>query len=287
MSEPTTDTQATLTTETAPAAPPEWMGKIDEPIRNVFAAKGWADPDPVAALAKVGGAYVNAEKLIGAEKLPLPPKGADGKRDFANWDGWKALGVPEKPDAYAFAKPEGFDGYSDDMAGAFRGIAHKARLTPEQAAIVHDAYVGMARSGVALTKAEAEKQLESLRVEWGAEYAAKAAQARAGATPALEAAGLTGDDFDKIGNAIGHDKAVKMFQHYGASMGEDRHVETDQRQPGDPRDPAAAMAEINRLRGGGDAEFSAAYLNKNSAAHKDAVARMARLHAIAYPEQAA
>lgn len=281
MSEPTTDTQATLTTETAPPAPPEWMGKIDEPIRNVFAAKGWADADPVAALAKVGGAYVNAEKLIGAEKLPLPPKGADGKRDFANWDGWKALGVPEKPDAYTFAKPEDFAGYSDDMAGAFRDMAHKARLTPEQAAIVHDEYVGLAKGGVALAKAEAEKQLETLKVEWGAEYAVKVAQARAGATPALEAAGLTGDDFDKIGNAIGHDKAVKMFQHYGATMGEDRHVEGAGSVAGLPRDPVAARAGYEAIRRDPD------YTNKNSPRFKELFERATALYAIAHPDQAA
>lgn len=282
MSETTTETTTSGTTETTQSvAPPEWLAKIDEPIRNTLTAKGWADPDPVAALGKVAAGYVNAEKAIGADKVVLPPKGQDGKRDFTKWDGWSALGVPDKPEAYTFEKPEGFDAYSDDMAGAFKGAAHAAKLTPAQAAALHDFWVKTAQDGAGATKAEAERQLASLQAEWGAEYPAKAAQARNGATPALEHAGLTGEDFDRIGNAIGHDKAVKMFQYFGSKIGEDRAVEGEGAGLGITRDPAAAQREIASLR------LEPAYLNAKDPKHAEINRRLQALYAVAYPEQAA
>lgn len=279
MSEPTTDTTTTQTTEAAPPAPPEWLAKIDEPLRATLNAKGWADADPVIALGKVTSGYMNAEKAIGADKVVLPPKGADGKRDFAKWDGWAALGVPAEAKGYEFVKPEGFAGYSDDVAGAFRDMAHKARLTPEQAAVIHDAYVGLAQAGAATHKQNAERELASLQTEWGADFAVKSAQAKAGATPALQHAGLEPSDFDKIGDAIGHAKAVKMFQYYGSRVVEDRAVEGQPAGGGITRDPAQAKAEANALM------LDAAYLNAKDPRHREVSARVAALFAVAHPDQ--
>ncbi len=96
----------------------------------------------------------------------------------------KAVGVPEKPDAYQFdAKqlPEGVK-IDDDMVSWFRTVAHKADLNPDQAKILYNSFYDRTVGGiVAQTKALAEgkKKLEDdLKRELGDKYNESIAHAR-------------------------------------------------------------------------------------------------------------
>jgi hypothetical protein len=78
---------------------------------------------------------------------------------------------------YAFTAPKDADkiGYSKDNAEAFRQFAHKNKLSPEQAAAVHDMYVNNTVEGgkkAAAAKAEAlnakfEASSKALEKSWG------------------------------------------------------------------------------------------------------------------------
>lgn len=109
----------------------EWLGKQGFDIQS---------PEGLAKLAK----HVHAQdKLIGGS-IRIPGKDAtpEEREAFLN-----RLGRPEKPDAYDFAVPKELPPelpYDGDRAGAFKAVAHKLGLTKEQAAGVHDWYVGTA-----------------------------------------------------------------------------------------------------------------------------------------------
>lgn len=132
--------------------------------------KAGLDKDP-KALAKQA---FNQEKLIG-NSIRVPGKDATPEeRDaFLN-----KLGRPEKVDGYAFTAPkdmpEGLP-YDGERANAFKGKAHELGLTNDQAAKLHDWFIGdqvEAFKGMGAAQAEAMTQkantaTETLVKEWG------------------------------------------------------------------------------------------------------------------------
>ena len=72
--------------------------------------------------------YLSAQKIVGADKIPVPNK-------FATEDDWKAvfnkLGAPEKPEDYKYNFKEGE--VDKDLLSNFNQQAHKLGLLPQQA----------------------------------------------------------------------------------------------------------------------------------------------------------
>ena len=192
----------------------DWTAALGDQAKTfepLLAAKGWKGPADALA------SYQSLEKTIGADKIVMPR--ADAKPE--EWDGvWKKLGRPDAPDGYEFKKPEGFDGYSDEFAGKFRGIVHKAGLNKAQAAALHDWWVGESQ-GFASQSAEAEaaRQAEvakAIDTEWGAAKAEKLEDA----ARAMKALGASEEALASVEKALGNFAGMQLLAMLGAQMRE-------------------------------------------------------------------
>ena len=114
-----------------PEAGASWMADFDEPVREHMTTKGYDGPESLAK------AYINLEKAVGADKIPLPSTDSD----ILEWDGWQRLGTPEEAAGYELAVPEGFEAYDQGLSDWFRETAHATRLPVAQAQRLHDKFV--------------------------------------------------------------------------------------------------------------------------------------------------
>jgi len=126
---------------------------------------------PIKDVENLARSYVNAQRLIGADKVPLPVNPTD--EDLDNIYG--KLGRPESADGYDIT----VDGnvVTEEVAKSYADMAHKLRLTPDQASGILEYYKGMASAASDMTS-EAETQQRndtemSLRKEWGDDFDAR------------------------------------------------------------------------------------------------------------------
>lgn len=110
-------------------APPEWAP-----------AKYWDAEKKSVRTEDLGKAYINLEKLLGREKVPVPVD----ENDEDGWNRWyAATGRPESPDKYEFKPPElpADLPYDKDAEQNFRTWAHVNGLNKKQANNLYDGYV--------------------------------------------------------------------------------------------------------------------------------------------------
>jgi hypothetical protein len=137
-----------------------------EENRALVEAKKWATPDD--AVKSYRELEAHASKAL---RMP----GEDATAD--DWNAFYAkLGRPEKPDGYelklnAETVPTDFP-YDEQSAIEFRNWAHDAGLTPKQAQVLHDKFVGHQASQLGATReVSATKEANAHRAivqEWGA-----------------------------------------------------------------------------------------------------------------------
>ena len=166
----TNPTPATeTTTEQAPGF--SWKGKAGADLSKAPAMEKFADTEE--GLAELGKSYVNLEKLLGHEKVPLPkgPEDAEGRAAFN-----KAIGVPATPNEYNLPDaelPEAAQGMTFDK-GSFQEIVHKYGLTPGQAQGLWTEYTKMSGDlygqHMEQYKQDLDKNINALRKEWGDAY---------------------------------------------------------------------------------------------------------------------
>jgi len=147
----------------------DFLGMIPEELRD------HPSLSPIKDVENLARSYVNAQKLIGADKIPMPVNPSDEDLDRI----YNRLGRPETPQGYEIA----VDGsiVTEEVAQDFAEISHKLRLTPDQAKGIMDYY----RSSVEQTNAGSTEQAEafrqtteeSLKSEWGRAYDQKLNQA--------------------------------------------------------------------------------------------------------------
>lgn len=156
----------------------EFLQMIPEELRQ--------DPSltPIKNVENLARSYVNAQKLIGADKIPMPVNPTDEDLDRI----YDRLGRPQSPDGYEIQA----DGtvVTEEVANNFSDIAHKLRLNPQQAQGILDYYRSSMEQSTEMMGQEAEQAKQqseaALRQEWGLAYdqkvqsAAKVAQEFAG-----------------------------------------------------------------------------------------------------------
>lgn len=174
---PATTTQAA---QTAPASTQPWSWAKDDGTFN----DGWRDrlPDDLKGvkdlekykdLPSMARTLVHQQKMIGADKLPLPPKNATPE-ELAKWDGWNKLGRPETPDGYDLKalKPLG-DGIPYDYEGEKSMLKemHALGMTQTQVngllAKYRENVGGQYGQITEKTKVEQAQAQEGLRKEYG------------------------------------------------------------------------------------------------------------------------
>lgn len=163
----------------APAAEKSWIEALPPDLRENGALLRYKE----SGLEGLARGYLNAERLISSEKVPVPKDANDQEA----WDRYyKAGGRPEEPTKYEFKRPETLpEGvvYDEGMEGWWKQSAFEAGLSQRQAErlyrqyadrFVADADLRGKNEGQQVTTAAAE-----LQRDWGAEYEARRALAKA------------------------------------------------------------------------------------------------------------
>lgn len=198
----------------APAAAFDWagtLGKDYDTLKPVIEGDKLTDPKALLT------AYTGL-KQSSSGALTVP--GADAKPE--EWSAFYAkIGKPENADGYQFTKPEGMEGYSDQMAGWFRGASHQANLTSQQAAVMHDAYVEMFKTQAQTNATEAANQEKALSDDIAKNWGSTKDKNLALAKRAARDFGFDAKMLDSLETKIGSFKMLDAFAKIGEAMGED------------------------------------------------------------------
>ena len=170
--------------------------------------------------------YLSAQKIVGADKIPIPNK-------FATEEDWKAvfnkLGAPEKPEDYKYNFKEGE--VDQELLSTFNQQAHKLGLLPQQAESLIKFYNDLNEgSSVQAEEKAAQTRLHTeneLKKEFGPQYVKRLDQAKRLASSTL------GNDFLENtlladGSRLGDNlNVVKAFSDLAEKLSEDEVVKGD------------------------------------------------------------
>ena len=216
-----TEQQAIQTEQTQPSLPietpaeaasgsgsrSEFLQQLPEEIREHPSLQSIND------VGNLGLSYVNAQRLIGADKIPLPKNPTED--DLNNI--YSKLGRPEQPSGYAIQA----DGQilTETDVNTYTDIAHKLGLSKTQASGILDYYRSSIQQTTEAMSKDSEQQRQqieqNLKAEWGADFDAKVSQAnRAVADIAgQDLLDMTLQDGTKVGN---HPAFIKAFSNFAA-----------------------------------------------------------------------
>ena len=242
-------------TET-PKTNADWKASLSNELR---ADKSLENIKDIESLAK---SYVHAQKMVGADKIPVPNKYATEK----DWDAvYEKLGRPKTSDGYKFDLPQ--DKQVDEASlKEFSTQAHKLGLLPGQAQGMVKFYNEMTAKSLQDADSNAlaarENSTKELKQEWGQAFDQKVSQAAtlAKSVGATELLNANLADGTKLGD---HPVMIKAFAELASKMGEDSIV-----QASGPTylTPSQIDKQIGELT-----QTGSAYWDKNHPNHSDAV----------------
>jgi hypothetical protein len=168
--------------------------------------------------------YLHAQKLVGADKIPVPNKHAtddDWKEVF------KRLGAPEKPEDYKY----NIDQLDQTQIAEFNKTAHQLGLLPKQAEGLIKFYNELSNNQASsLEHRAADAQLKTetdLKKEFGPQYSKRLDQAK------RLAVGTLGEEFlentilqdgSRLGDNI---NIIKAFSNLADKLSEDEIIKGD------------------------------------------------------------
>jgi hypothetical protein len=227
---------------------------------------------PIKDVGNLAKSYINAQQLIGADKLAAPKNPSEEQlTEIYNY-----LGKPETPDAYEVA----VDGniITEEAANSYKDVAHKLNLTPQQASGILEYYKGLATSTQEQAVQNIEYQREQvendLKKEWGQAYEQKITSAgqviKEYGNPEMLEWQLS--DGTKLGN---HPEFIKAFANIAdfrqSVTSEDTISNTTS---GSVMTPAEAQSEVNAIM----ANPKDPYWDKNSISHRQQIERVQELY---------
>jgi len=167
--------------------------------------------------------YLSAQKIVGAEKIPIPNK-------FSTDDDWKAvfskLGAPETPDGYKYSFKEGE--VDQETLQSFNQQAHKLGLLPQQAESLIKYYNDLNENSNIAAQQSADEIRQNteaeLKKEFGAQFNKRIDQAKRLASSALGSEFLN-NTYLKDGTRLGDNiEVVKAFSNLAEKLSEDTIV---------------------------------------------------------------
>lgn len=221
----------------------DWRTGIPEEIRGHKSLEHIGD---VGSLAK---SYVNAQSMIGADKLAIPGKHATDE-DWAEVH--RKLGRPDSPDGYELNNemPDGVEP-SDEMLGWFKGAAHEAGLTPQQAQKLLGGYNQMLGNMTGTDEGQVQQLRETTEIELKKEYGAAYADRMANGNAVVQQFGAENVAEIQLadGRMLGdHPEMIKMMvnvsEFINSKIGEDSLVGVKTSGGLTPDDARSKLAEI-------------------------------------------
>lgn len=156
---------------------PAWRKDLPEDIRGHASLSKF---ETTEGLAK---SYVNLERMLGGDKVPVPKDWEDEGQRTMLLDAIR----PKAPDEYKLPMPEGIDDeilktYSKDEESYWRQAFHQAGLSPWQAQKLFEAGVKPRVESYQQSKTDSDntrqEAVRSLQREWGGAYDANINAAR-------------------------------------------------------------------------------------------------------------
>ncbi|KAB6717711.1 hypothetical protein [Roseobacter sp. TSBP12] len=228
--------------------------------------------DPIDATAKLIDMERNAKKRLGASPDQLIQKPKDGQ-SVAEWmhENRNVFGIPEAPDKYEIAMPEGFGtGPNDlkwdaDFETKAREMAHKHGIPGEALQELTNLYAskvqGLSQDADAQYEASNQKMMGELKTDWGDQTTAKIAMAKSAAEMLATTAGLGSEQLSGIAQVLsdktGDAGAIKMFAAIGEMMAEDGVGKLPGNGGSLAMTPANARAELNKQKAPGGEYYEA------------------------------
>jgi len=224
-------------------------------------------------------ALVEAQSLIGAEKIIMPSK--DATSDEWNERVFNRLGRPASPDKYVLPTdlniPKELP-IDENLTKNYKAIAHKTGLLPNQVSELYKWFIGEQIIGYEnMGKAQIVKKQEAetaMRTEYGAAYDQNMALAQKVVGRFADAGVI-----ESLINGKGNDPAlIKMFVNIGKIMGEDQLA-------GKPKgltlQPDEALVELRKL----EADMKGPLYDKNHPEHAAVMAKREALYEQAHPAE--
>jgi len=227
---------------------------------------------PIKDVGNLAKSYINAQQLIGADKLPAPKNPSEEQLSAI----YNYLGKPEEASAYEVQ----VDGniITEEAASSYKDVAHKLNLTPNQASGILEYYKSLAQNtqDQAVQNIEYQKeQVENeLKKEWGQAYEQKIS----GAGKVLQEYGSPEmlewqlADGTKLGN---HPEFIKAF----ANVADFRQSVTSEDTISNTTSsslmtPAEAQAEVNAIM----SNPNDPYWDKKSVSHQQQIEKVQELY---------
>ena len=221
----------------------DWRSQIPEEIRDHKSLAHFTD---VGAMAK---SLVNAQSMIGADKVAIPGKHATDE----DWgEVWRKLGRPDTPDGYELVNemPEGIE-QNDDMLNWFRATAHEIGMTPTQAQKMLGKYNQFLGTQIGADEGMVEQLRETTEIELKKEYGAAFADRVSNGNAVMQEFGAEGLTELQLadGRLLGdHPEIIKMMVNVGefinSKIGEDVLAGTKSSGGLAPDDARAKLEEI-------------------------------------------
>lgn len=193
----------------------EFLKGVDAALLNEPAVKNVKD---LNSLVK---SYVHAQKMIGADKVVIPSKGAPPEQ----WqEVFTKLGLPSKEE-YKLAKPEKSN-LGDEFYNQATELGHSLGILPHQMqgfiSKLEETTGAQREAHIASSQRAIEEGINNLKTEWGQAFEAKVFNAR-------EVLNKFGTDADKefiTQSGLGSNpQFIKFLEKIGSSMKEARLIE--------------------------------------------------------------
>lgn len=262
----------------------DWRSSLPENLRGEKVFESIKGKDLAEALPNLAQQFVHAQKMVGADKIVIPGKDATPEQ-VAEYR--KKLGVPEKPEDYALALPEGLteDKVDKQFVDTWRKRLH-AQGVPKAAAeaIIKDYLADNVAKNAADTKA-AEDQAKAWQLEMKTKFGSKYDETVNMAQHALEH--FKDEKLIEWLESTGagnHPAVVEFFSKVGKLVSDDRVARGGSgSSTGAPRTPAAAQAALNEFHQNSDK--MKALFEKDHPNHEAVVKERADLFRAAYPSE--
>tara|TARA_R110002073_G_scaffold66953_3_gene166914 strand:- start:10581 stop:11435 length:855 start_codon:yes stop_codon:yes gene_type:complete len=216
-----------------PVSEGNWLDGLDEAYRQNPLINKWGSLNDFAKT------HLNAQKLIGADKVAIPGKAATDEE----WQSlYQRLGAPEDPNQYEVEQTDVFD---EASFTAFRNKAYEIGLSNKQAQEIAGLYQDQIATGREALNQRAEEARfsgeQELRKEFGQNFEQRLTQAQAAARTVMGDTAI----FDEIqladGRSLGdHPAIIRTFSRMAEMLGEDGLV-------GEPTDVVMSSQDAKQL----------------------------------------
>lgn len=183
---------------------------LSEEDKGFIQSSKYTDASAIIKSLRDTKAYVGADKNT-IIKIPKPAE--DGTVDYS--EVFKTLGRPDDASGYGFEETD----FSKVAAPKLFELGITKAQADGLSKMLEDWNATTASGQAEAAEQARAKGIADLKKAWGADFEVNNEVAAKAVREMAEAAGLTQEDFDKIEDLIGVEKAVKMFHAIGTKDG--------------------------------------------------------------------